>query len=72
MRVSPVPDIITRVFMLFRGVRLDNVGVWASVVARATVEDGAAFWMKVVCVDAVRASDHTLFRVLEWGGIEVE
>lgn len=27
MRVSPAPDVVTRVFMLFRGVRPDNVGV---------------------------------------------
>ena len=72
MRVSPAPDVVTRVFMLFRGVRSDNVGVWASAAARATAEDGATFWAKVVGVDAVRASDRRLFRVLEWGGIEVE
>ena len=72
MRVSPAPDVVTRVFMLFRGVRSDNVGVWALAAARATAEDGATFWTKVVGVDAVRASNRTLFRVLEWGGIEVE
>ena len=72
MRVSPAPDIITRIFMLFRGVRSDDVDLWAQAAARATEEDGATFWTKVVGVDAVRASDHTLFRVLEWGGMEVE
>jgi len=71
MRVSPAPDVITRVFMLFRGVRSDDVGLWAPAAARATAEDGATFWTKVVGVDAVRASDRTLFRVLEWGGMEV-
>jgi hypothetical protein len=58
--------------MLFRGVRLDDVGLWAPAAARATVEDGATFWTEVVGVDAVHASDRTLFRVLEWGGLEVE
>ena len=72
MRVSPAPDVVTRIFMLFRGVRSDDVGLWAQAVARATEEDGATFWTKVVGVDAVRASDHTLFRVLEWGGMKVE
>ena len=72
MHVSPAPDVVTRVFMLFRGVRSDNVDLWASAAARAIAEDGATFWAKVVGVDAVRASDCTLFRVLEWGGIEVE
>ena len=70
MRVSPAPDVVTRVFMLFRGVRSDDVGLWAPAAARATAEDGATFWTKVVGVD-VRASDRTLFRVLEWGGMEV-
>jgi hypothetical protein len=72
MRISPAPDVVTRVFMLFRGVRPDDVGVWAAAAARATSEDGATFWKEVVGVDAVRASDLTLFRVLEWGGMEVE
>jgi hypothetical protein len=71
MRVSPAPDVVTRVFMLFRGVSSDDVGLWAPAAARATAEDGATFWTKVVGVDAVRASDRTLFRVLEWGGMEV-
>ena len=33
---------------------------------------GATFWSNVVGVDAVGASDRTLFRVLEWGGPEIE
>lgn len=72
MRVSPTPDVVTRVFMLFRGVRSDDVALWAPAAARATAEDGTTFWSNVVGVDAVRASDRTLFRVLEWGGMEVE
>jgi hypothetical protein len=72
MRISPAPDVVTRVFMLFRGVCAEDVGLWAPAAARATAEDGATFWTKVVGVDSVRASDHTLFRVLEWGGMDVE
>ena len=72
MRVSPAPDVVTRVFMLFRGVRADDVGLWAPGAARAAAEDGATFWANVVGVDAVRASDRALFRVMEWGGMEVE
>ena len=72
MRISPAPDIVTRVFMLFRGVRADDVDFWEAAAARATAEDGETFWPKVVGVDPVRASDRTLFRVLEWGGMEVE
>ena len=58
--------------MLFRGVRSDNVGTWASAAARTATEDGATFEMKVVGVNAVRASNRTLFRMLGRGGIEVE
>jgi hypothetical protein len=71
MRISPTPDVSTRVFMLFRGVRRDDVGFWAPAAVRATAEDGATFWTEVVVVDAVRALDRTLCRVLEWGGIRV-
>jgi hypothetical protein len=67
MRISPTPDVVvTRVFMVFR---LDNVGLWTPAAACATAEDGAMFWTEVG-VDPVRASDRTLFRVLERGGVK--
>jgi hypothetical protein len=72
MRVSPTPDVVTRVFMLFRGVHSDDVVLWAPAASRAAADDGATFWSNVVGVDALRASDPTLFRVLEWGGMEIE
>jgi len=72
MRVSPVPDVVTRVFMLFRGVAKDDLGLWCQAAARATAEDGATFWAQVVGVDTVRAWDGGLFRVLEWGGMEIK
>ncbi|KAI9457658.1 hypothetical protein F5148DRAFT_341931 [Russula earlei] len=71
MRVSPTPDVVTRVFMLFRGVAAGDLGLWRQAAVRAAAEDGATFWAQVVGVDAVRASDGGLFRVLEWGGMEV-
>jgi len=71
MRVSPAPDVVTRVFMLFRGVAQGDLGLWAPAAARATAEDGATFWARVVGVDAARGSDRGLYRVLEWGGMEV-
>ena len=43
--------------MLFSGVRPDDVGLWVP----AAADDGATFWSNVVGVDAVRASDRTLF-----------
>jgi hypothetical protein len=72
MHITPTPDVVNRVFMLFRGVRQDDVALWEPAAARAAAEDSATFWSDVVGVDAVRASDRTLFRVLEWGGMEVE
>jgi hypothetical protein len=72
MRVSPAPDVVTRVFMLFRGVNPGDLNLWAQAAARATAEDGATFWAHVVGVDPARGSDRGLFRVLEWGGMEIE
>jgi hypothetical protein len=71
MRISPAPDVVTRVFMLFCGVSQADLGIWAPAAARVAAEDGATFWAQVVGVDSVRASDRGLFRVLEWGGMEV-
>jgi hypothetical protein len=73
MRISPAPDVITRVFMLFCGVSPGDLGLWEQAAARATADDGhPTFWTRVVGVDSARASDHSLFRVLEWGGMEVK
>ena len=47
--------------MLSSGVRPDDVGLWVPAVARAAAYDGETFWSTVVGVDAVRASDRTLF-----------
>ncbi|KAF8501424.1 hypothetical protein F5888DRAFT_1609144 [Russula emetica] len=72
MCISPTPDVVTRVFMLFRGVHLNDVGLWAPAATRTAAEDSATFWLNVVGVDAICASDHMLFQVLEWGGMKVE
>ncbi|KAH9960158.1 hypothetical protein BC827DRAFT_1133568 [Russula dissimulans] len=72
MHISPTPDVVTRVFMLFRGVAKSDIGLWEQAAARASAEDGGTFWARVVGVDAVRAADDGLFRVLEWGGMEIE
>jgi hypothetical protein len=73
MRISPAPDIVTRVFMLFRGVPTGDLGFWEQAATRATTADGgAAFWTRVVGIDPVRASDRDSFRVLEWGGLEIK
>ncbi|KAJ7177123.1 hypothetical protein C8R46DRAFT_1078198 [Mycena filopes] len=65
--ISPTPDVVTRVFMLFKGIADDALSGWSEADA---VNDGE-HWRKVVGVDVERAADATLFRVLEWGGMEV-
>jgi len=36
MRVSPAPDVVTRIFMLFRGVAPGKLDLWKQAAARAT------------------------------------
>ncbi|CAE6458904.1 unnamed protein product [Rhizoctonia solani] len=63
--ITPAPDITTRVFMLFMGVEESNLGAWEA--AKVPVEE----WSRIVGVDKVKAKDANLFRVLEWGGMEI-
>ncbi|KAJ7432022.1 hypothetical protein B0H11DRAFT_2127959 [Mycena galericulata] len=67
--IHPRPDIVTRVFMLFKGVPAEKVSDWD--VLNSNIEDAAARWSGIVGVDLHRALDTSLFRVLEWGGMEV-
>ncbi|KAF9524870.1 hypothetical protein CPB83DRAFT_860628 [Crepidotus variabilis] len=67
--VSPTPDLVTRVFMLFKGVKDEDLVVWSS--AQAKAEDDVLFWAETVGVDISRTLDKHLFRVVEWGGMEV-
>ncbi|KIJ28654.1 hypothetical protein M422DRAFT_784520 [Sphaerobolus stellatus SS14] len=67
--VSPRPNIIMRVFMLFKGVNDDELeSSWNHAVQRASRD--VDFWVDVVGVDIRRATDFSLFRVLERGGME--
>lgn len=63
--VSPQPDVVTRVFMLFGGVKKDDA-MWDE--ARQRARD--VNWKEVVGVSD-NAEDGSQFRVLEWGGMEV-
>ncbi|KAG2335782.1 hypothetical protein BDR05DRAFT_971431 [Suillus weaverae] len=67
--ISPQPDVVTRVFMLFRGICKEHLVDWSN--AQMQAEKDVAWWADVVGVDLARASDMALFRVLEWGGMEV-
>ena len=68
--ISPRPDIVTRVFMLFQKVDSSQLDLWADAVKRAG--DDVEFWRDIVGVESSeRQKDQTLFRVLEWGGMEI-
>lgn len=69
LSVKPAPDVVTRVFMLFRGVKDAELDDWSDAAARAG--DSVDFWRDVVGVDLDAALDNSLFRVLEWGGMEL-
>ena len=67
---SPQPDIVTRVFMLFQKVDSSQLDLWADAVKRAG--DDVEFWREIVGVGSKdRQEDKNLFRVLEWGGMEI-
>jgi hypothetical protein len=65
LTVEPTPDVVTRVFMVFQGVPNKDLKNW--LVASSTSKD----WAELIGVDISRASNTNLFRVLEWGGMEV-
>jgi len=69
LEISPQPDIVTRVFMLFKGVREDQLTNWSCAQTKANKD--VAWWADVVGVELAQANDTNLFRVLEWGGMEV-
>lgn len=70
MAISPAPDITTRVFMLFQGVNEADLEGWGPAEVRAS--KNTDIWRDIVGVDVERAMDVSLFRVLEWGGMEVK
>ncbi|KAG8770763.1 hypothetical protein FRC12_004070 [Ceratobasidium sp. 428] len=70
MSITPTPDVTTRVFMLFKGVEADNLEAWASAQGKAT--EHPSMWRDIVGVSVKKALDTSLFRVLEWGGMEIK
>ena len=71
MEVTPRPDVVTRIFMVARG--LDNEEAqseeWVEASHRAL--QPVEFWQRIVGMSLERALDSTVFRVLEWGGMFV-
>ncbi|KAJ8291280.1 ATP-dependent RNA helicase eIF4A [Rhodotorula toruloides] len=60
--VEPKPDVVTRVFLLFKGVDAEDASEWK----KADEVD----WVEEVGVQVDKIRDESLFRVLEWGGME--
>ncbi|KAL7336290.1 hypothetical protein BJY59DRAFT_710714, partial [Rhodotorula toruloides] len=60
--VNPMPDVVTRVFLLFKGVDADQTSEWK--------KPDEVDWVKKVGVQVDKVTDDSLFRVLEWGGME--
>ena len=56
LTVEPKPDVVTRVFMLFKGVEEDDLAAWK--------RENSVDWKDVIGVTAA-AEDEKLFRVLE-------
>lgn len=70
LEVSPQPDVVTRIFMVFQGITADRLEAWQK--ARDRSLEPVDFWKGVVGTDEFRQSDRGLFRVLEWGGMEIQ
>ena len=70
--VQPTPDVVNRIFMVFRGLKEDDYlsAEWEEARVRSEEED-VSFWRRVVGGDFESAGNAELFRVLEWGGMEV-
>ncbi|GAA6050659.1 hypothetical protein NBRC10513_004205 [Rhodotorula toruloides] len=61
--VDPKPDVVTRVFLLFKGVGAEEASEWK--------KPGEVDWVKELGIQVEKVEDKPLFRVLEWGGMEV-
>ncbi|KAF6748215.1 hypothetical protein DFP72DRAFT_1015529 [Ephemerocybe angulata] len=69
LTVEPTPDVVARIFMLFKGIEETELGLWSDALERSAVDVGR--WAGVVGVEPERMNDAALFRVIEWGGMEV-
>ena len=68
LAISPSPDVITRVVMLFQNLNEADVAAWGR--ARERAQLGPVYWKDVVGLDE-RALDGSLYRALEWRAIEM-
>lgn len=71
LAVTPAPDVTVRIFMLFRGLKDEELvdQTWGRAVEKSNKD--VNIWRDIVGVDQRSLDDKTLFRVVEWGGMEV-
>jgi hypothetical protein len=67
--VEPKPDVVARVFMLFQGVGDVDLEDWEGAAQR--FKEPVERWADVIGIDKASVLDQSLFRVIEWGGMEV-
>ncbi|KAH7332863.1 hypothetical protein B0J17DRAFT_579820 [Rhizoctonia solani] len=65
LNITPAPEVMTRVFMLFGGIEESQIGYWDESVAMAGKD-------RYRGIDTSKVHNQSLFRVLEWGGMEVK
>ncbi|QRV96151.1 polyubiquitin-C [Ceratobasidium sp. AG-Ba] len=70
MKIEPAPDVVSRVFMVFKGVEKSQLGAWSEAHTRASMNP--SMWTDIVGIKLDMAKDEKLFRVLEWGGMEIK
>ncbi|CAE6466521.1 unnamed protein product [Rhizoctonia solani] len=70
LNITPAPEVVTRVFILFGGIEESQIGYWDEAVAMARKD--VTVWRDIVGIDISKVQDKSLFRVLEWGGMEVK
>ncbi|KAG9015630.1 hypothetical protein FRB90_004668 [Tulasnella sp. 427] len=66
--ITPRPDVVTRIFMLFQGVNTSDTALWKEAESRAS--ESPDLWREVVGIETKQSEDG-MFRVVEWGGMEV-
>jgi hypothetical protein len=73
LTVSPIPDVQIRIIMLYKNIYEDRLKDWPNANARRDL--GEEHWRNSVGIGqdtAERLQDEALFRVFEWGTVEVD
>lgn len=70
--ITPSPDVVLRIFMIFKGINKSASGSDEWKVSVEKAEEHPDFWRDIVGLGDPSMSDTSKFRVLEWGGMEVK